>query len=93
MKKMEITAHAQKRMQQRGMKTADVELIVNFGTRVPDGYLLRRKDVTEAVSDMKKFMTRLQRLEGRVVITSDGTVVTAYPTGRAKQKRLLSRAY
>ena len=90
---MEITAHAQKRMQQRGMKAADIELIINFGTSVPDGYLLRRKDVTEAVSDLKKDITRLERLEGRVVITSGETVVTVYPTGRAKQKRLLSRAH
>ena len=86
-----LTSHAEKRLQQRGMRIADVKLIMQYGTEVADGYLLRRKDVAKAMSNLKKVMTRLEHLEGRVVIEEDQHVITAYKTCRKKQRRLLSK--
>lgn len=88
---MELSVHAQQRIQQRGMRKTDVELIMRFGTRVNDGYFLRTRDVLQAQHDLKIVMSRLDRLSGRVVITAGSTVVTTYVVSRDKQRKLLSR--
>ena len=87
---MDLSSHARKRLQQRGMSSADVEAIVVYGTAVPGGYLLRARDVNEAISDLKGQISMLERLKNRVVIADRQTVITAYPASKRKQIRLLS---
>lgn len=61
--------------------------------RVRDGrYFLRTKDWQEAERQLKRFMDRGRRLVGRVAVTNDGRLVTAYCVHRAKEPRLLRRA-
>lgn len=47
MSSLDYSHHARARMQQRGLRKRDVELIVDFGTRVSEeAYILRRQDAT-----------------------------------------------
>ena len=86
---MDFSNHARRRMRQRAMSSTDVETIVVHGTQVRDGYLLRERDVNEAVSRLKRQIRTLERLRNRAAICDRGTVITAYPTSRRKQKQLL----
>ena len=90
---MDLSSHARKRLQQRGMSSPDVEAIVAYGTAVPGGYLLRARDVNEAISDLKGQISMLERLKDRVVIADRQTVITAYPASKRKQKRLLNTSH
>ncbi len=90
---MELSNHARKRLQQRAMNSGDVEAIMMYGTQVPGGYLLRARDVNEALLELKGQIIMLERLKGRVVIADRQTVITAYPASRRKQKRLLNASY
>ena len=87
---MALTNHARKRLQQRGMSTADVEVVVAHGTRVPGGYLLRQRDVNEAISELKGEISTLERLKDTLVVADGETIVTAYSASKPKQKKLLS---
>jgi hypothetical protein len=90
---MNVTAHATMRLAQRGMSVSDVELVAEFGTDVGDGrYFLRAKDWQETERQLKRFIDRGRRLVGRVAITSEGRLVTAYCVRRAKERRLLRHA-
>ncbi len=86
---MQLTDHASKRLRQRAMSPFDVELIVAHGTPVRDGYLLRERDVSERVSELKEEINNLERLKNRVVIADGNAVITAYPPSKRKRKRLL----
>lgn len=44
MNSLDLTAHAVKRMAQRGLADDDLELIRWIGTEVEGGYLVREKD-------------------------------------------------
>lgn len=84
-----VTRHATARMQQRGIPSRDAELIVLIGTAVEDGYLVRAKDVQEALRDLKRLMSRITHLEGKRLVMDGNNMLTAYPTNRRKQRRLL----
>lgn len=87
---MVLSDHARKRMQQRATSSTDVEAIMVHGTQVRGGYLLRRRDVEEAISGLKSEIRRLERLKNRAVISDRSTVITVYPASRRKQKQLLN---
>lgn len=86
---MRFSGHAIKRLRQRGMRPADVEVIVAYGTPVRDGYLLRARDVNGVILELKEMIRALERLRKRVVIAEGQTVVTTYPASRQKQRTLL----
>jgi hypothetical protein len=71
------------------MRPADAEVITAYGTAVRDGYLLRERDVHEAILELKEEMRTLERLKGRVVIADRQVVITTYPTSCRKQRSLL----
>ena len=87
---MALTNHAKKHLQQRAMSIADVEVVMARGTRVPGGYLLRQRDVNEAISELKGEISTLERLKDTLVVADGETIVTAYSTSKLKQKKLLS---
>ncbi|MGQ0664754.1 MAG: hypothetical protein ACT4P2_14480 [Pseudomonadota bacterium] len=88
---MRFTEHGWTRLAQRGLRPSDVDLILRFGTEVADGYLLRRRDVSEAVSGIKRTMQQLERLRGSFVVTGESSVITAYRPTRRKERRLLAK--
>lgn len=86
---MNLSLHAQQRLQQRGLNDSDINLILMHGTETSDGYYLRYRDVKEAEKELRKQINQLNRLAGRYVVVDGDTVITAYHPGKKKQKRIL----
>jgi hypothetical protein len=84
--------HAETRMRQRGLRKADVELIVGCATLVgADVYFLSRKDVEREIRRRRQEIQTLERLRNQKVVVADGTVVTCYRSRPDDQKRIFRR--
>lgn len=93
MGEIHLTSHAMQRLRQRGFFNQDVQLVMRFGTEIPDGIMLRDKDVQTVVQDLKRLIERLHRLSGVCVIAEGATVVTCYRPDRRRERRFLERHY
>ncbi len=73
-----ITRHAGRRMQQRGLREPDVQLVRACGTAGPYGRtVLLDRDIDREIRECKQRIQSLERLRGCVVVSEDGVVVTA----------------
>ena len=83
--------HAVARIQQRGMRNKDIEMVLNVGTALDDdSIVLLNSDVEREVNKRKKEIAVLERLRSvRVVLGVDDIVITAYKTDRKVEKSLL----
>ena len=86
---MKISKHAFTRIQQRGMRPPDIDLILLFGTEMSGGYIFNRKDVQITVSELKKLISRLERLTGTAIFTAEDVVKTSYRPDKKQRRRLL----
>ncbi len=81
---MIMTKHAKKRCRQRGLPEKDIKTILEFGTdfQVPGSALkvmITKKDKQRAITDAKRRIRAVEKLEGRIVIQSlDGSIITTY---------------
>lgn len=84
--------HARTRMQQRGIRKADIPIILAYGTQIDDEtYLMCNRDAAREIETRKREIQALSRLVNRKVVIRDGRVITAYPSNSADQKRTLRR--
>ena len=84
--------HARTRMQQRGIRKADISIILTYGTQIDDEtYFMRNRDANREIEARKREIQTLSRLANRKVVIRDGRVITAYPSNSADQKRTLRR--
>ncbi|MCH7710182.1 MAG: DUF4258 domain-containing protein [Proteobacteria bacterium] len=92
MKSPIYSLHAQRRMQQRGIRKDDVDLLRRCGTCLDDQSLfLRKQDVAREISKRKKEIQALERLSGCKVVLSGDVVLTVYHATRKHQKALIRR--
>ena len=79
MTRIPTTKHAQARMRQRGLRKTDPELILEYGTEIgQDRIMLREQDADKAIQSRKREIAILERLKNKVVVVSDGRLITAY---------------
>lgn len=90
---LHLTDHALERMAQRGIRMSDLDLILELGSEVDDGYLVRDKDCRELETVLKQFLGRVRRLRGKRVVVADGSIVTTFRARRGEQKRLLRHGH
>jgi len=84
--------HAEKRSNQRGIRPKDLDLLFNAATQVaPDAYLLTNGDVKREIARRKTEIQQLERLRGMKLVVEGGTLVTAYRSKQADQRRTLRR--
>ena len=84
------SSHAETRMQQRGIRKADIPIILEYGTQIDDEtYFMRNRDAAREIETRKREIQALSRLVNRKVVIRDGRVITAYPSNSADQKRTL----
>ncbi len=84
--------HARTRMQQRGIRKADIPIIIEYGTQIDDEtYFMRNRDAAREIETRKREIQTLSRLVNRKVVIRNGRVITAYPSNLADQKRTLRR--
>jgi len=82
--RQELTAHAKKRMQQRGFSGHALDMILHYGryTMAPGGAIkifFGNKDHQELVACLKKDIQLLDKAKGGTVILSeDGMILTTY---------------
>lgn len=89
---LQLSHHADARLQQRGVRASDVALVVAHGTPVRDGYLLRARDVAAAEAELKRTITRLERLRGTFVAVAEDTVLSVYRPCKVRRRKLLGVA-
>ncbi len=89
MTELRLTRHAERRIQQRGLRETDIALILQYGAEAGSGYMVRRKDVARLEQELKRLLSKLERLVGKLVVADGGTVITAYHATRRQQRRVL----
>ena len=93
-----LTKHGQQRINQRGFKREDLDLVRRCGIQLDDRsaevYFLRDKDVEDGIKNLKRQIQNLERMRGcKVVFNSDNDLITAHHTTRETQKKLLRRPH
>ncbi len=86
------STHAEMRMCQRGIRKADVDLVLRCATEIDENvYFLSRKDVDREIRHRKQEIQAFERLRNQKVVVDGDTVVTCYQSRRKDQKRTLRR--
>lgn len=84
MRKLIRTAHAEKRINQRGFRKSDPEVIRQYGTPLDDPsaevYLMRNRDANDRIRDLKKEISQLERLRGCKAVVCGDTLLTVMHT-------------
>jgi hypothetical protein len=90
------TDHALVRMNQRGIRDADLELALKCSSDVGSGtYLVRRKDIEQEIQHRKREIRALERIKGKKLIMVGDVLVTVYHSEsenhRSTQRKRRSR--
>ena len=80
---MNMTIHATKRRQQRGIQACHIKLITAFGTtEIRPGNAIASYLDDRGMKDLENVLRQglqlLDKIKGQVVIESDGKIVTCY---------------
>ena len=86
--KLVYSAHAKTRMAQRGFRDQVPEFIIEHGTKVRDGYLLRKKDVETIVYEPRRWPFDPQKLVGARVVLKENYLVTIYRASSKTDRNL-----
>ena len=88
-----ITSHAAARSQQRSLRLADLDVVLEQGTLLRDGSVfLSEKDVEAAIAARTAEITQLQRLRNTRVVLAADRIVTVYKATVKTQRRLVRGA-
>lgn len=88
---LHITKHAQRRMDQRSIRAADLDLFFLYGSEFHDGYIITDKDAETAEAALRKMIARIQKLKGKVVISERDCAITAYHPSKERSKVFLRK--
>jgi len=91
------TQHFLDREQQRGVRHEDVQLVLEWGEMVDDGFVLTEKAWKKAVQDLRKLgdrqtIQRLDHLRNVAVIEEGGCFVTVYRVNSKRLRLMRSKA-
>lgn len=76
---LSLTRHANERLQQRGLRARDIDIVMGCGTEGPGGrVVLLERDAAREIAECKRRIQALERLRGCVVVCEEGMVVTCY---------------
>ena len=83
------TKHALKRMQQRSISEADIDLIVLHGDDFPgNGVILSNHAADQMIRSLKHEITRIERLRNRKVVIDGSAIITCYPCKPSEMQRM-----
>jgi hypothetical protein len=92
MTKIAMTAHAQRRKQQRGFRDADIAIVLQTARQVaPDAYMLTRADAAHEIEKRKREIQQLERLIDTKIIIEGDIVITCYHALKREQKRTMRK--
>lgn len=94
MTELHITGHAGKRMQQRSISNADIDIILRYGEDIDgQGILMSNRAVEDAVRALKSRIATVERLRNKKLVVDGASVITCYPckTGEGRRMKKLCR--
>lgn len=80
---MQKTGHSVIRMNQRGITSAMIDLVMNYGEPEGDKTILSAKTCRKAIDELKQTQKKLEhaiKKGGLTVVSCDDTVITTYRT-------------
>lgn len=78
---MQKTAHSITRMNQRGITSAMIELVMSYGEPEGDKTILSAKTCREMIDELKQTQKKLEhaiKKGGLTVVSCEDTIITAY---------------
>lgn len=84
-----ITRHAEQRMQQRGMRRRDLDMILRFGTVTDDGVILTNRDAAAQIAVYQRRISLLERLKGTAVFTAGNRATSVYRPAKRRVRRMI----
>jgi hypothetical protein len=76
-------------MQQRGLRSEDIALVLEHGSSVEaDVVLLRGKDADEEIGRLRARIQALERLRNTKVVVVGAKVITAYASDQKRMRKL-----
>ena len=89
---LHITRHAEVRLSQRGIRHSDLNVLLDHGTDIGQNKLmLRAQDAERVIRNLKKQIARIQRLTDKVIVVSEGTLITAYHQSNSRRTKRKGR--
>lgn len=90
---VQISQHANARCRQRGLTSASLALVMEFGEGVDDGYVMTAKVMRAArkalsIQRRRKEIQQLDHLRDVAVIDVDNTILTVYRADKKRIRRL-----
>lgn len=90
-----ISRHAFKRSEQRGLQLKGLNLVMEFGEEVDDGFVMTQNAFSYALNTLrkekrKKDIQHLGRLNNVAVIIEGDVIITAYRADKKRLRRLKS---
>ena len=85
-----ITDHGSARMNQRGIREKDLDLLFLIGTEAGDGFVVLQRDYQAFERVLKRLIQRARRLVGKRVVIAEGQLITGYHAIPGKMRRLLN---
>ncbi len=90
---LNLSNHAEIRMNQRGIRQSDIDLIMNFGEQIaPDAIMMTKRRALNLIEDFKSKIHAIERLTNKKLIIEDGKIITAYHSAKTQQRKDLRRA-
>lgn len=84
---LQSSVHGRARMQQRGYRDEDVNLILGLATHIADdAFMLTAQDAEREIARRRREIQQLERLSGSKIIVAGGMLITLYHVAR-KSKR------
>ena len=68
---------------------SDLDFVLDFGSRGKDGYMITKKDRDRLIREAKKVIQLAERLEGKLLVTKSGNLVTTFHGTDRQQKRFV----
>ncbi|UWR10904.1 DUF4258 domain-containing protein [Sulfitobacter mediterraneus] len=92
MSEVDITRHAERRMQQRSISNFDIDLILRYGEDIDgDGILMSNRAADDAIRSLKSRIATVERLRNKKLVMDGDTLITCYQCkiheGRRMKKR------
>lgn len=92
MQALNISNHAEMRMNQRGLRQSYVDFILTFGEQIsPDAIMMTKRAANKLISDFKSKIRAIQRLTNKKLVIEGETIVTAYHASKSQQRKDLRK--
>ncbi len=91
MSQVRVSAHAKRRMDQRGLRMHDVDIIERFGTECEDGLYFGVRDAEAARQILKRDLNRLDHLVDTRLILGRQAKTVIRRTSKKQRRAMLRR--